>query len=270
MKYYYNGQLFEDLLTEVANTSGKEVLEQISNQIDAYRTNEEHWEGKRKSLAKCTTISSYIAYMLFVFTAGRKQGIQALVAPMISIIKEESMSKEEAIKVASWFIEAGVGTLYSFTRTEDGLMVVSNYDLDSEEKEAASYMMYPPPESEPQEINYKLLGHNLNNHQGNIPYDVIEILQSIEWHLDPYICSMPEEANSSEFETREAEIQHLEQVEQSKRLRDSLIGKPMYFQWRFEKRLRQFMSGYHINLQSTKYKKACMSFGKPYKLTGEL
>lgn len=270
MKYYYSGQLFEDLLTEVANTSAKEILIEVSNQIQSYRTNESHWEGKRKLLAKCTVISAYIAFKLFLYTAGKKQGIQALVASMIGVIQEKDMSHEEAIKVASYFIEAGMGTLYSFARTEDGLIVISNYDLDSEEKEAQGYMMYPPPENEPQEINYKLLGHHLNNHKGEIPYDVIEILQGIEWHLDPYICAMPEEANSSEFETREAEVQHLEHVDQSKRLRDSLIGKPMFFQWRFEKRLRMFMSGFHINLQSTKYKKACMSFGKPYKLTGEL
>jgi hypothetical protein len=115
-----------------------------------------------------------------------------------------------------------------------------------------------------------ILGGGINHHEGKQPLDVVNILQEIPWRLDSYIASMEEEANKEEFNTPMQLDAWLLAKERARVLYDEYKGRVFYMPWRVDKRGRQYMSGYHINLQSTGYKKALMDFAESYQPTGEL
>jgi hypothetical protein len=103
-----------------------------------------------------------------------------------------------------------------------------------------------------------ILGQH-NHHKGTQALDCLNTLQAIEWELDPEILRLREKPNKRP-DTPEKSIQFDLMKTTSSRLYKEYTGIPFYFMWKFDKRGRMYSSGYHINLQSTDYKKALLSF----------
>jgi len=86
-------------------------------------------------------------------------------------------------------------------------------------------------------------------------------LQSIKWELDPEILQLREKPNKT-LDTPEKSMQFDLMKTTSSRVYKEYTDIPFYFMWKFDKRGRMYSSGYHINFQSTDYKKALLSFVK--------
>ena len=105
-----------------------------------------------------------------------------------------------------------------------------------------------------------------NYHKNKQALDCLNILQDIEWELDPAILQLKEQPNKI-LNTSEKVIQFKIMRITSSRVYKEYVGIPFYFMWKFDKRGRMYSSGYHINFQSTDYKKALLSFVKQEVIT---
>ena len=281
-EYMYSLELFEDLIGESIKDS-KDLIETMVTQLDAYRVSSEHWESKRLLLASCTTISAYIAEKLYQYTVGRELSIQNIANALSTDVKEKDMDYITSVTLATYLIEGAIDIIYTVKRVNDELVVSSKFILDEEEADAFDTVMYPPPMlSKPLEWTdnrsggwltneeHIILGNSYNRHDEYQAVDAINQLQAIEWELDPYIIAMEEEANSEEFETVKQQLTWGAHKELSKKIYQEYLGRKFHFVWRFDKRGRSYSSGYHINIQSTGYKKASLTFGNKHLITGEL
>lgn len=110
-----------------------------------------------------------------------------------------------------------------------------------------------------------ILGQH-NHHKDAQALDCLNILQEIEWELDPIIMQLKEQPNKV-LDTPEKVIQFKIMKITSSRIYKEYCAIPFYFMWKFDKRGRMYSSGYHINFQSTDYKKALLSFVKQEVIT---
>lgn len=105
-----------------------------------------------------------------------------------------------------------------------------------------------------------------NAHNSHQDLQALNMLQEVAFELDPYIVCMDEEPNK-ELDTEE-KFKQFEQLRiNSKVIYEMYKGRQFYFVWKFDKRGRQYSQGYHINLQSTDYKKALLNFAKKELIT---
>ncbi len=100
---------------------------------------------------------------------------------------------------------------------------------------------------------------NHHNKQQNLTH--LNTLQSITWELNKYMLEIPEIANKA-FELPEQEKQFEVFKDESKEVYEMLLdsGNKFHFGWKYDKRGRSYSTGYHVNLQSTEYKKAILQF----------
>lgn len=270
MSYETSGGLFRDLIKESLNDSSiKTLINQAANALGEY-LKETYWDSKDLLLSKLKSFHYILAKEVYLVTVGERLTIQEVITRLSKHI-DGDYNFIEKVQVACWVVESMVPVLFKLTREgNDGqIYVQSTLLLDEEETLAKGYVMYPPPELSIPELNPEVLGSHFNS-DNNLNHEVIQLLQDIEWELDPYISSMEELPNKEEFETPMDLNNWINHKDQAKSLRDSLIGKKFYFKWNYDKRGRQYMQGYHINLQASGYKKAVMSFGEAYMVNPSL
>ena len=269
MKYYTSGELYKDMVKQnLKDEVVRDRLNEMVNQMNAYLL-EEHWETKKVLLGRYCGVTMEVAEELFVTTMGLNSTIQEVITAIRGKIAGD-YSYIDSIQVATWFVEGMTNQIYRLTRDgEDGQITVESlFRMDDEEKKAYGYMMYPEPELGDLDPNEggKILGHHKNKHGGKKAMDVIEILQNIEWVIDPYIASMEEEANKTEFDSIKEEMNWVEHKKQSKEARNRLVGRIFRFYSDFCKRGRIYMRGYHVTFNGIKYKAASMDFNESYKV----
>ena len=270
MNYETSGGLFRDLIRESLNDSSIKILiDQAATQLDSY-LKESYWDSKNLLLSKLESFHYVLAKEAYLITVGECLTIQEVITRLSKHI-DGDFSFIEKVQVSAWIVESMVSILFKLTReSSDGqIYVQSIFTLDEEESLAKGYIMYPPPKLEVPELNPEVLGSHFNSND-NLNHEVIQLLQDIEWELDPYISSMEELPNTEEFDTPMDLNNWLSHKEQAKSLRDFLVGKKFYFKWNYDKRGRQYMQGYHINLQASGYKKAVMNFGEAYMVNPSL
>lgn len=278
-EFWYSGKLFkEEMATWAKNQDYK--IEACVEKMKGLIKNAYDWQSNY--IVQCPVELYQFAEKLIATTAGLTFTIQELSAIMAKSFGKD-VPTEPAINVASWLICSCKGIIYELQRDEDNLLVISNVCFSDEEREMWKMQQYIPPMlSKPLEWNNNsdggystirkniVLGGKLNHHKEYQSYDVINMLQEIVWELDPYIIDMDEEANKEEFESEKEEMQWNLYKDTSREIYKLYRDKKFHFIWRFDKRGRQYSSGYHINLQSTKYKKASLSFGEKELITGTL
>lgn len=110
-----------------------------------------------------------------------------------------------------------------------------------------------------------ILGKN-NSHHEYQALDVLNTLQKIAWEIDPRIEKLRERPNKP-LNTAEKAKQFSVLRTASKNIYQAYLNKKFYFIWKFDKRGRMYSNGYHINLQSTDYKKALLNFSKKEVIT---
>lgn len=111
------------------------------------------------------------------------------------------------------------------------------------------------------EMSSLILGNSVNHHNKPLAYDAINTASAISLALDEYILGFNEVPNK-ELDTQEkVDAFNRMQIASSKVYQFLLDnGNKFYLRWKCDKRGRMYSQGYHVNIQSTDYKKALLSF----------
>jgi len=270
---------YNDLLDIKLQEEIKDIdLDPIIQKIEELK-NTQYWESKNKRL-KALVNSDYIAEKLVKITCGFSFQIQELIgriAPDIS----ENIPYIDRVRNAADVIQACEDLVYEVFIGEH-IMVKSLYILSSETYEYMGLMNFNPPMTErpldwvsnnnggyyDNDLNC-ILGSIHARHNKPQALDVLNILQDIAWELDPMIMEI-EEIPNKEFKSPDSHEQFKKMALDSKKVYEKYVNKPFWFIWQFDKRGRQYSKGYHINLQSSGYKKALLNFAHKELITGEL
>ncbi len=114
-----------------------------------------------------------------------------------------------------------------------------------------------------------------NHHDGNQSLDVLNILSAIPLCIDENMLQYEEALKKPKhFMEHVDELMRAENhawlVAASKVVYKELLeeGNTFYFTWKNDKRGRLYSQGYHVNIQSTDYKKALISLKQKHVITG--
>lgn len=160
--------------------------------------------------------------------------------------------------------------------TELGIMMVNAiYKLPDELIQYIHDTMYLPPMIvKPKKVisNYcnptmtrteSLILGPANHHEYELAYDAVNLANSIPLSLDLNILEETEKPNKK--------ITTLEQLKafsllrtSSRKVYDLMLENDniFYLYWKYDKRGRMYSQGYHVNIQSTDYKKALINFAR--------
>jgi hypothetical protein len=101
------------------------------------------------------------------------------------------------------------------------------------------------------------------HHQELLDYEAINIANQVKLSLDEDILAF-EERPSKSLDTQEKVIQFNKINIDSTNIYNEILeaGNKFWFTWKYDFRGRMYSQGYHINIQSTDYKKALISLAK--------
>jgi hypothetical protein len=114
-------------------------------------------------------------------------------------------------------------------------------------------------------FNESLLLGKFTKHNMPLNYPAINILNGIQWVLDPEVLKeedmVPSDFNYSGQQTRDEYLRECGHVQE-------ILGTlPFWLAWQYDSRGRMYSHGYHVNFQSYEYRKAMLSFNKYEYLT---
>lgn len=113
-----------------------------------------------------------------------------------------------------------------------------------------------------------VLGGEINHHNKKLSLDVINIMNQQALSLDEEIAASHEVPNKV-LDTWEKQMQFNDMALASKEVYRELIeqGNKFYFTHKYDKRGRLYSQGYHVNIQSTEFKKAIINLAEPICIT---
>lgn len=162
------------------------------------------------------------------------------------------------------------------------LLVKGNFDLpDSVLDDIAHRQYLPPMLVKPNHVvnnfdcgylvvreHVVLKKHNSDNN-ANLNLDALNISNGVAMNLDLNILAYPEEI-TEKHDTAEKVLQFQRMAKASERIYNMMLdnGNKFYIPNRYCSRGRMYMQGYHVNLQSTSYKRALISLDKKVLIEG--
>ena len=250
-------------------------LSEIVYAIETYRSETYSYESKNTRISKLpSSLDLAISVILNVLRCnGEMTNIQRITTAISHDINDELTS---AVMTAAEVLAVAEGSVYELVAhdCEDnpfGTLALDPKIKPSEEAliRIEQYMFVPPNVELPQWLNNwcgglqtvkdsVILGKG-NTHDEYQALDVLNILQAIEWELDDFMLLCPEKPNKP-LDTVEKAKQFNVFKEASIRVYELYKDRKFYFIWKFDKRGRMYSNGYHINLQSTDYKKSLLNF----------
>lgn len=260
----------------------KDELLEMEDKINDYLIKGEmnsYYESKNQRIKGITHSGKEIANYIALISLGRRIPIQEAIGKLLHKLFD-GISKDNLTTTAELF---GVvkDIIYSVERKMHEVYLVPLFELEEDIVEYLNDLMYLPPMMEkPIEWNsntggglktikeHLILGSTNNKHYKYQAYDVVNILQDIKWRLDVDTVDTKEEPNK--ILDGEALDQFINHSKQSSKLYNRYKYTDFYFMWKYDKRGRIYSSGYHINLQSTSYKKASLNFAKKELIEGTL
>jgi hypothetical protein len=270
---------YSDMLEIFLNEEMKDIdLDPISQAIEDMAS-QVYWQSKNERLMGLLP-SEEIARILVQETIGFNYQIQELIGRIATKISFDIPYKD-MIRNATNVIEAAENHVYEI-KIGDVIMVNSFYKLEPATYEYIDLRKYEPPMlQQPRDwsanddggyyVNdlHCILGSIHNRHTKTQALDVLNKLQTISWELSPVILEH-EEIPNKEFTSSDSHEQFRAMAINSRKTYEKYSDKEFYLIWQFDKRGRQYSRGYHINLQSSGYKKALLNFASKSLITGEL
>ena len=247
--------------------------------ITEYMNTEYSYESKNIRVKAIETEAIDIAYQIAANVMrcnGKVTPIQGICTSLAPLLSDNLL---DGVRTASEILAVCEGKLYDllshdYEDNTTGTLAIKPKLIASLEvlSRIEEFMYIPPLVIEPKKwVTNKggglhtqqescILGSH-NHHNKNQALDCLNILQDIEWELDIQIMKLKELPNK-ELDSSEKVIQFKIMKITSSRIYKEYCSIPFYFMWKFDKRGRMYSSGYHINFQSTDYKKALLSFTK--------
>lgn len=250
------------------------LIDQLIPFINDYLDGE-YYESKQKRISELTLTPTELAIeiLIAVLETTNITPIQKTVSTMAKYLGYELLL--DGVKTATELLgKCSPAGVYKIVNLNNRIVIQSLWALEAHTQELIQKTKYLPPmifKPLPWLSNrlggylssrdHIVLGH-LNYHEKNQSLDAINILQGIEWSL----CDMVEyrEEPNKPLDTPEKVLQFEKLRKDSEEVYQELIdhGNKFYFVWKYDKRGRMYSQGYHVNLQSTAYKKAILEFSK--------
>lgn len=267
-----------DFLTELRNI-GYGLLELADKYMKtAYKSKAQRWHYL---VHKCPLSMFDIVTEIFVkvlqYEVTAYQAIAGMVAPKLEY-PENIDAVKTVSEIMAYMAENDMFDVILPSDADTGvLMVESLYVLDDETKQKIEDTMYLPPMlCKPCEVKRNkakqylsfsesvILGGNVNHHNKPLALDVINILNAQQWSLDTYMLEH-EEVPNKPLDTHDKRVQFEQLKRSSRKVYDLIVNHGNKFHWthKYDKRGRVYSQGYHINLQSTDYKKSLISLAEP-------
>ena len=222
--------------------------------------------------------------MVIVMAEEGIQPIQSAASRLANTLDFENVF--DGIKTASELLAVVCKTdmfdIIAANQSETGsLMIKSNYRLnDSTLQYIANTKYLPPLVCVPHAITSNsdngyitknesvILGKD-NHHEEYQALDVLNTSQNIALSLDKETLEY-EEVSKKPLDTPEKISNFLRIVVSSKQVYQDLLthGNKFFFTWKYDKRGRVYSQGYHVNIQSTSFKKALINLNQKHLITG--
>ena len=170
----------------------------------------------------------------------------------------------------------GLYTIVLPRDSESGMCTLKpNVELEDRVYEFIARTMYLPPlvcipnevksnsDTGYLESNGSILLNN-THHEGEICLDVINKQSDIALELDYEACQyqQPYNESSKQLSPREEALRkrtYLTQRGVTEQLHTDYMGKPFWFNYKYDSRGRSYSQGFHINIQSSDQHKSCIS-----------
>ena len=242
----------------------------------------EYYDSKNRRLSACNVTTTDIVTELYiaVLALDRMTPIQSVATQIGQHLGYSELL--DGIKTAAEVIavceSTGVLTIYKSTNenNETGTLAIwPNYIISPETKQYIQQTQYlPPMVCKPKDwVNNRNGGYiqgsgsailgALNHHNDEQCLDVNNTIQGIPWELNTNMLELEEIPNKPEkLDTEEKLLQFEAFKQQSRNVYNMMLnaGNRFFFVWKNDKRGRMNSCGYHLNLQSTKYKKSILQF----------
>lgn len=271
-------------------------LAPMTDAVNDYLHNHEYYRSKQervdhvKETVETEDIISELLIILLPLTG--PQTIQSIATRLGNIFKFVDVF--DAVKTASEImavcaIADDVFTLIAAKSSDTGsIMVESNYELDEHVMQYIADTKYLPPMiCIPQRIKSNrdcgyltleesiILGSN-NHHNLKQSIDTLNLVNSVKLSLDTYILDNFEETMHFKEPAKsylagvQRETNFTRLVISSKKVYQDLLeqGNEFYFTNKYDKRGRMYTQGYHVNIQSTEFKKSIINLHKQEVIEG--
>jgi len=254
--------------------------------INQYMNKEYSYESKNKRIAyiKDTPKDEILLTILIETLSLNTNAIHPMMKIVVILSRYLDYENEiDGIKSASELVAICEGAYYELYHPKDPLNptgsigIKSLVDIPETLQAQLEQLMYLPPmkctpldwinnfEGGYLTINDSIL---LNcSHDYYLNYDAINKLQKVTYQLNSNILNLPE-LPTSKIETLEQLTQFNKLVDDSKVLYEEYKNIPFWFVWKYDKRGRIYSQGYHINIQSTEYKRALIDFADTEQVEG--
>lgn len=210
--------------------------------------------------------------------------IQTVVGQLADILDYPDVfdSVKTAAEIVTVICYSDIYDLIPASNSETGsIMVRANYSLDDDTMTKLINKKYLPPlVCRPDVLvsNYSssyltkdtsvVLGKG-NHHDKKLGLDALNIASDVALSLDEWVLTQSEESKKP-LDTPQKAESHMRLQNASKCVYKDLMdsGNEFFFDWRFDKRGRMYSSGYHVNIQSTEYKKALINLSNKQVIRG--
>jgi len=219
-----------------------------------------------------------VAIVASTIRAKRDQTIQQVIGYLQAYLPHEDHFDRARTAGELLAVCGGPDRLFNIERpvnSESPLVIVNHwpaiYEIFEDEFEFIQDTFFNPPLiSPPKKVTSRhscgyytfnepvILGRN-TQHDDNLDFESINILNAIPWKLDPFVLTVPETPPSKLIDYQEITnfIQH---ATQSRRIYNLLGSEPFWMNWQTDSRGRLYSHGHHVNFQSYEYKKVMLNF----------
>lgn len=108
-------------------------------------------------------------------------------------------------------------------------------------------------------FNEPVILGKLTQHNHQLDFETLNILNEIPWLLDPDVILKGEQP-PSELTDHQEIVNFAKHTEQSYRIYGMIGQEPLWLVWQYDSRGRIYSHGYHVNFQSYTHKKMMLNF----------
>lgn len=261
-------------------------IDKAIEDVEEWLWKDDHgYESKNKRIIKLRSLSDFtvedivLDAITCVLTGHGRVTIQNMAAYVASSFDLGDVY--DNIKTASELVAViGLGDVYDIILPRDSdtgtMMVEARYELPQDVIDDISVRHYLPPMLvKPNRVTNNfdcgymtvrehvvLKPHNSDNTE-NLNYEALNVTNSIAMALDTHMLKWDEEPTDKQ-DTAEKLLNFHRMAKASRRVYDLMLrnGNKFYMPNRYCARGRMHMQGYHVNLQSNKYKRALVNLAK--------
>lgn len=280
-----------NLLPQIEEDFEQQIKQGVNSIIQYHMDDTKHESiTKRFELVLETDIRDIVTDLYYTVMVKRKTSIQDIATSVMNWLPEDTLYNmlQNATDIIMLCADTDIyDVILPSEDSEDvSAMIEANFEFDDETSEYLNKTMYlPPMVCKPKELKHNYdtplmtvsKGNAIlkGNHSEYINLDLLNLLNSFELCIDTNMLRFEEVPNKE----KESTISKPKDRLKKKKLFNEMkmvtkevnamlleLGNKFYLTWSFDKRGRVYSNGYHVNIQSTDYKKSVISLCDMHKI----